>query len=75
MDRLRLLVDEGSVVLHDEEVAPVDALGFVDSKTYASRIEASRNKTGRNDAFISLSATIDGIPVEIGSFDFAYMGG
>ncbi len=75
VDRLRLLCDEDSVTLHDEEITPVDALGFVDSKPYPVRIAASHAKTGRNDAFLSLSATIDGIPVEIGSFNFAYMGG
>lgn len=75
VDRLRLLCDEDSVVMHDEELHPVDALGFVDSKPYAKRIIASREKTGRNDAFIALSAEIQGVPVEIGSFDFAYMGG
>ena len=75
VDRLRLICDEGSVTVHDEELAPVDALGFVDSKAYPVRIEASQGKTGRNDAFLALSAEIDGIPVEIGSFDFAYMGG
>ena len=74
-DRLRLLCDEDSVIIHDENITPVDALGFVDSKPYTSRIDASTAKTGRNDAFLSLSAELDGIPVEIGSFNFAYMGG
>lgn len=75
VDRLRMICDEGTVSVHDEELAPVDALGFVDSKAYPVRIEASQGKTGRNDAFIALSAEIDGIAVEVGSFDFAYMGG
>jgi acetyl-CoA carboxylase carboxyl transferase subunit beta len=66
---------KGSIVVHDEELAPVDALGFVDSKPYPQRIEASRRKTGRNDAFIAASAEVDGIDVEIGCFDFSYMGG
>jgi acetyl-CoA carboxylase carboxyl transferase subunit beta len=75
VERLQLLCDEGTVAVHDEHIEPVDALGFVDSKPYSGRIAASRKKTGRADAFISLSAKLDGIPVEIGSFDFAYMGG
>ncbi len=75
-DRLRMLCDDtDDIVVHDEELAPVDALSFVDSKPYATRIAATKKKTGRNDAFIAISAKIDGIEVEIGSFDFRYMGG
>jgi len=75
VDRLRSLCTEGTITVHDVDLAPVDALGFVDSKPYPKRIDASRKKTGRNDAFISVSAEVDGVPCEIGSFDFAYMGG
>lgn len=75
VDRLRQLCSEGSITVHDMDLCPVDALGFVDSKPYGQRIEASRRKTGRNDAFIAVSGEVDGVPCEIGSFDFAYMGG
>jgi len=75
VDRLSHMCAKGSIVVHDEELAPVDALGFVDSKPYTERIAASRRKTGRNDAFIAASAEVDGIDVEIGCFDFSYMGG
>ncbi len=75
IDRLTSLCTAGTITVHDVELCPVDALGFVDSKPYVRRIEASRNKTGRNDAFIAASAEVDGVECEIGSFDFAYMGG
>jgi len=75
VDRLRSLCTPGSISVHDEDLAPVDALGFVDSKPYTKRIDASRAKTGRNDAFIAVSAEVDGIACEVGSFDFSYMGG
>jgi len=74
-ERLAMLVDGGTYEVHDAELAPVDALHFVDSKPYSRRIEQSRAKAGRNDAFVSATATLHGVPVEIGSFDFAYMGG
>jgi len=73
--RLRTLCTAGTITVHDEDLAPVDALGFVDSKPYPKRIDASRTKTGRNDAFIAASAEVDGLECEIGSFDFSYMGG
>jgi acetyl-CoA carboxylase carboxyl transferase subunit beta len=75
MPRLEALVDGGTLTLHDRKLAPVDALRFVDSKPYGKRIADSRRSTGVNDAYVGASATITGIPVEIGSFDFRYMGG
>ena len=74
-ERLEFLCDEGSLEYHDEQLAPTDRLEFVDSKAYSDRIKASGKKTGRNDAFIAASATLYGLPIEIGSFDFRYMGG
>jgi acetyl-CoA carboxylase carboxyl transferase subunit beta len=73
--RLALLCDEGSLQPHDDALAPTDALRFVDSKPYKARIESTRRATGRNDAFVAVSATIEGIEVEVGSFDFRFMGG
>jgi acetyl-CoA carboxylase carboxyl transferase subunit beta len=73
--RLALLCDPEPISFHDEHLAPVDALGFVDSKPYRVRIESTRRSVGRNDAFVAASAQIEGIDVEIGSFDFRFMGG
>ena len=76
VDRLRQLVDDPpSVILHDSDLAPVDALGFVDSKPYPRRIEQAKAKTGRNDAFMSVAGTVGGVDVELGAFDFGYLGG
>ena len=75
MERVRMLVDEGSFVRFDAHLKPVDALGFIDSKPYTARIEASQKKTGENDAAFAGSATIDGIPIELCAFNFAFMGG
>jgi acetyl-CoA carboxylase carboxyl transferase subunit beta len=75
LTRLELLCDLESIEIHDAHLAPTDPLGFVDSKPYARRIVSSRSKTGVNDAFLSASAVVDGVPVEIGAFDFRYMGG
>lgn len=75
IERIQLIVDEGSLVRHDAHLKPVDALSFVDSKPYAQRIVQSQAKTQENDAAIAGSATIDGIPVEIAAFNFSFMGG
>ncbi len=74
-ERLALLLDPDSQVRHDAGLKPVDALGFVDSKPYTLRIQQSQSKTQESDAAIAVSATIDGIPVEVTAFNFAFMGG
>ena len=75
LQRLERLCDPGSLVFHDEGLTSVDTLGFVDSKPYGQRIEASMQKTQRNDAFVAASGKIRGIELEIGSFEFSFMGG
>jgi acetyl-CoA carboxylase carboxyl transferase subunit beta len=74
-ERIDALCDPGSPVLHDSHLQSVDALGFEDSRPYRDRIAGSRAATGRNEAFVSLSATMDGIAVELGVFDFRFLGG
>ena len=75
-DRVRMLLDDAETAeRHDADIHSVDALGFRDSKTYPDRIAAADRKTGRNDACIAVSGTIEGIEVELGVMDFAYMGG
>ncbi len=74
-ERLALICDPGSLVFHDEGLRAVDHLQFVDSKPYPERLAISRQKTGRMDAFVACSATIGGVPCEVGCFDFRFMGG
>ncbi len=74
-ERIAMLVDEGSFVRFDAQLRPLDPLDFVDSKPYARRLEATQAKTGEADAYLAGSASIDGLPVQIGAFDFGFMGG
>lgn len=73
--RIELLVDADSFVEKDAQLETTDVLSFVDSKPYPQRLEAAQKKSGFKDAFISGSAKIQGIPVEVGSFEFFFMGG
>ncbi|MFM2247240.1 MAG: hypothetical protein RL071_3314 [Pseudomonadota bacterium] len=73
--RLELLVDPGSFQRHDAGLAPQDPLQFSDSKPYSERLTAAQAKTGERDAWLGGSASIDGIAVQIGTFDFAFLGG
>jgi len=75
MDRLLAVVDEGSFVETDMDFVPGDPLAFVDLKPYPERLAAAREKTGIHDAFRAGQATIEGRPVQIGTFEFAFLGG
>ena len=75
IERLGLLVDPGSFDELDFEVTSTDPLGFTDSKAYAARLAAAIGKTGRASAFVAGTATIEGRPVQIGTFLFSFMGG
>lgn len=72
---IELLIDPGTWTEFDSELAPVDALNFVDSASYAERIKAAQKKSGVNDAVLSGSGLLSGRPVQIGTFVFRYMGG
>ena len=75
LERLTLLVDADSFERHDIGLSPMDPLGFVDSKPYRDRIKDSQAKTGEPDAYVAGSATMEGIPMQIGTFNFRFMGG
>ena len=75
LQRLEMLLDTDSFEPVDEDLVPCDPLNFVDRKPYHQRLEQAQAKLRRNDAFIAGAASIDGIPLEVGSFDFRFMAG
>ncbi len=75
MRRLTALVDPGSFTELDRDLAPEDPLEFVDTKAYPDRVAAAREKTGSHDAFRAGTATLADRPVQIGTFEFAFLGG
>jgi acetyl-CoA carboxylase carboxyl transferase subunit beta len=72
---LGILTDPGSFQEMDREVRSADPLGFVDLKPYAQRLQAAQKQTGRGDAVVTGTATLDGIPVSLGIMDFGFIGG
>ena len=73
--RIEMICDPGSFAELDQELAPRDILNFFDSKSYVDRIAASSRKTRLKDAFISGQALLKGRVIQIGAFEFSYMGG
>ena len=74
MERLTLLLDDAPE-LCDQDVVSGDPLSFHDTQGYPDRIARYQKKTGRSDAYMAASGTLAGHPVEVGSFDFGFMGG
>ena len=74
-ERLEVLYDDATYREFDTEIAPVDALGFVDSKPYASRIATYQTETGLKDALISSEGLLGGMPVIIAVMEYGFMGG
>ncbi len=74
-ERIAFLVDAGSFVERDADLAPTDPLGFVDSKPYPARIAENQKKSGAKEAAIYGTATIGGLPAVVCALDFTFLGG
>ncbi|AEP29563.1 acetyl-CoA carboxylase, carboxyltransferase subunit beta [Brumicola nitratireducens] len=62
-----------------EEIAadlePQDILKFKDSKKYKDRITAAQKATNEKDALVVVKGKLNGMPIVVASFEFAFMGG
>ena len=74
-ERLDALYDDGRYREFDTEIAPVDALSFVDTKPYAARLESYQKETGLKDALISSEGLLGGMPVIVAVMEYGFMGG
>jgi acetyl-CoA carboxylase carboxyl transferase subunit beta len=74
-ERLEMLLDDGKYEEFDTNVAPVDALKFMDLQAYQDRLDTYQKRTGLKDAVISASGAVGGIPVIAAVMEFGFMGG
>lgn len=74
-ERLGRFLDPNTFIEHDASLKSSDPLQFSDSKSYAQRLADTQRKLGKMDAFVAGEGTLRGRPIQIGSFDFAFMGG
>lgn len=58
-----------------QEVVPVDALKFKDSKKYPDRLKEAMESTGETDALIVMGGAVHTVPVVAACFEFDFMGG
>ncbi|AXX94292.1 MULTISPECIES: acetyl-CoA carboxylase, carboxyltransferase subunit beta [Arcobacter] len=73
--RIEILTDKDSFVEYDANLKPNDPLKFVDKTSYKKRVDEALKNTGRTSSVVSGECTINGIPVQMVVFDFAFMGG
>ena len=58
-----------------QEVLPVDALKFKDSKKYPERLKDALENTGETDALVVMGGAVLSIPIVVACFEFEFMGG
>ena len=58
-----------------QEVLPVDALKFKDSRKYPERLKEALENTGETDALIVMGGSVHSISVVVACFEFEFMGG
>ncbi len=74
-ERIKQLFDEGSFEEMFKNILPTDPLNFVDTESYAKRLEAANAKTNLNEAVRCGTGKIEGETVSAAIMDFEYMGG
>jgi acetyl-CoA carboxylase carboxyl transferase subunit beta len=73
--RIEQLLDEGTWAERDAGLQSVDALGFVDQKSYPDRLSAAQAATGMRDAAMWGTGVMGGSALAICVMDFGFMGG
>ena len=75
IERLRSLFDEGAWTEFDRDLTSTDPLGFVDTKTYRSRLASTIEATGFKDAVTVGEGRIDGIDAIVAAMEYSFIGG
>jgi acetyl-CoA carboxylase carboxyl transferase subunit beta len=73
--RLDSFLDQEGRYEIGQEVVPVDALKFKDSKKYSERIKEAMEATGETDALVVMGGSVMSIPLVVAAFEFEFMGG
>src|SRR5659263_714090 len=73
--RLDVFLDNEGRFELGQEVLPVDALKFKDSRKYPERLKEAMENTGETDALIVMGGAVHSIGVVVACFEFDFMGG
>lgn len=75
IERIKMLIDEGTLVTHEYIKVIQDPLKFKDIKKYSDRLKDYRQKTSRQDVVVVAHGQVLSNPCVIAAFDFSFMGG
>jgi acetyl-CoA carboxylase carboxyl transferase subunit beta len=73
--RLNVFLDNEGRFEIGQEVLPVDALKFKDSRKYPERLKEAMENTGETDALVVIGGAVHGIALVAACFEFEFMGG
>jgi acetyl-CoA carboxylase carboxyl transferase subunit beta len=73
--RIAQLLDANSWVPCNENILPIDPLGFRDRKPYIDRVREMQEKTQLTDAVQTGCGQLEGMPIALAVMDFRFMGG
>ncbi|AJC21950.1 acetyl-CoA carboxylase, carboxyltransferase subunit beta [Pandoraea pulmonicola] len=73
--RLDALLDSEGRYELGQEIVPVDALKFKDSRKYPDRIKEAMDDSGETDAMVVMGGAIHTLPVVVACFEFSFMAG
>jgi len=74
-ERISYLVNPGTFIEHDQDLASADPLKFKDQKKYKDRLKATEKQGYSHDALITGSGILGDHAVELSIFEFNFMGG
>ncbi|MCU0618528.1 MAG: acetyl-CoA carboxylase, carboxyltransferase subunit beta [Gemmatimonadaceae bacterium] len=72
IDYVGILLDEESIVEQETDLRSTDPLGFPD---YPGRLKKALGTAGDQDAVVTASGQLAGMPLNVAAMDFAFMGG
>jgi len=73
--RLDIFLDQDGRQEILTDIEPVDRLKFRDKKRYRDRLTAAQKATGEKDALVAMRGNLQGMPVVVVAFEFAFHGG
>jgi acetyl-CoA carboxylase carboxyl transferase subunit beta len=73
--RINSILDSADRKEIGAEFEPQDVLKFKDSKKYKDRLSAAQKATNEKDALVVFKGKINGMPVVVAAFEFAFLGG
>jgi acetyl-CoA carboxylase carboxyl transferase subunit beta len=73
--RLNVFLDGDNRVEIGQEVQPLDALKFKDSRKYPERLKEAQEVTHETDALVVVAGSVHSVPLVVACFEFDFMGG